>query len=226
MDTAFASGKRSARVAANRSSICIEFPFFDLRSLFSFSTSAADPPTYPDKTNLLLLKDSTGKETPINTAKDWATKRGYTSSRTCKSSAARCPADSKGPARSQEEEERSGHLPPFQDVHRRGEGRSAPFYLLLPRNAKAIKPAVVRLHPTSRDLGKGVAVGMGPKADRAYAVHLAERGTSRSHRLRNMGEYKFDPYANNYTAAMKGIWNHMRCVDYLLSRKDVDRRTH
>src|SRR5436190_18940247 len=38
---------------------------------------AADPPSYPNKTDLLLLKDSTGKESPITTAKDWATKREH-----------------------------------------------------------------------------------------------------------------------------------------------------
>ena len=39
----------------------------------------------------------------------------------------------------------------------------------------------------------------------------------------NMGEYHFDPYAHGYVSAtMKGIWNHMRCIDLLQSLPEVD----
>ncbi len=39
----------------------------------------------------------------------------------------------------------------------------------------------------------------------------------------NSGDYKFDPYKNGYASAtMKGIWNHMRCVDLLQSLPEVD----
>jgi hypothetical protein len=38
-----------------------------------------------------------------------------------------------------------------------------------------------------------------------------------------MGEYQFDAYKNGYASAtMKGIWNHMRCVDLLQTLPEVD----
>src|SRR5262249_37085821 len=104
-------------------------------------------------------------------------------------------------------------------------GDRLPVYLLLPIGAaKGKLPAVLCLHPTSPQLGKGVTVGLGPKEDRAYAVHLAELGyVTLAPDYINSGDYKNDPYANGYeSATMKGIWNHMRCVDYLQSLPEVD----
>lgn len=103
-------------------------------------------------------------------------------------------------------------------------GDRLPCYLLVPKKRTGKVPAVVCLHPTSRELGKGIVVGLGDKADRHYAVHLAERGyVTLAPDYPNMGEYKFDPYKNGYVSAtMKGIWNHMRCVDYLQTRPEVD----
>jgi dienelactone hydrolase len=91
---------------------------------------------------------------------------------------------------------------------------------------------VLCLHPTNRPLGKGIVSGEGEKlvaggsekADRMYAVHLAERGyVTLAPDYVNMGEYRFDAYKNGYASAtMKGIWNHMRAVDFLQSLPEVD----
>jgi hypothetical protein len=101
-----------------------------------------------------------------------------------------------------------------------------PCWLLVPERRKPGEklPAMLCLHPTSRDLGKSVVVGLGPKEDRAYAVHLVERGyVCLAPDYINMGEYKFDPYKNGWSSAtMKAIWNHMRCVDFLQSLPEVD----
>src|SRR5437868_5026347 len=76
----------------------------------------------------------------------------------------------------------------------------------------------------SRPLGKGVPAGFGDKPDRHYAVHLAERGyVTLAPDYVNMGESKFDVYGRGYVSAtMKGIWNHLRCDDYLRSLSEVD----
>jgi predicted dienelactone hydrolase len=85
-------------------------------------------------------------------------------------------------------------------------------------------PAVLCPHPTSRPLGKGVPAGLGDKPETAYAVHLAERGyVTLAPDYVNSGDNHFDPYKAGYlSATMKGIWNHMRCVDLLQSLPEVD----
>jgi pimeloyl-ACP methyl ester carboxylesterase len=97
-------------------------------------------------------------------------------------------------------------------------------YLLIPRRVMPRSPAVLCLHGTSYDLGKGTVVGLGSRPDRAYAVFLAERGyVTLAPDYVNMGESKFDVYNSGYVSAtMKGIWNHVRCVDYLQSLPEVD----
>jgi hypothetical protein len=96
--------------------------------------------------------------------------------------------------------------------------------LLIPKGAKGKRPAMLCLHPTSRDLGKRVVIGEGPRENRAYANYLAELGyVCLAPDYVNSGEYKLDPYAIGYASAtMKGVWNHMRCVDYLQSLPEVD----
>jgi pimeloyl-ACP methyl ester carboxylesterase len=103
-------------------------------------------------------------------------------------------------------------------------GDRLPLYLLIPKERIGRLPAVICLHQTSRPLGKDNPVGLGGPAELNYAVHLVERGyITLSPDYVNMGEYKFDPYAAGYASAtMKGIWNHMRCVDYLRSLPEVD----
>jgi dienelactone hydrolase len=103
-------------------------------------------------------------------------------------------------------------------------GDRLPLYLLIPKERRGRLPAVLCLHQTSRPLGKKNPVGLGGPADLNYAVQLAERGYAAiAPDYVNMGEYKFDPYKADYASAtMKGIWNHIRCVDYLRSLAEVD----
>jgi pimeloyl-ACP methyl ester carboxylesterase len=96
-------------------------------------------------------------------------------------------------------------------------------YLFLPRSTAAKLPAVLCLHPTSRD-GKKVPAGLSGASDRHYAVHLAKRGyVTLAPDYVGSGDSTFDPYKHGYASAtMKGIWNHMRCVDLLQSLPEVD----
>jgi pimeloyl-ACP methyl ester carboxylesterase len=86
------------------------------------------------------------------------------------------------------------------------------------------RPGVVALHPTNREIGKDVIADLGPLPNRGYAVELARRGyVVIAPDYVNMGEYKFDWRAGGYlSATMKGILNHMRCVDLLRSLDAVD----
>jgi acetyl esterase/lipase len=106
------------------------------------------------------------------------------------------------------------------------EGDRTPAYLYLP---KALKPGekragIVALHPTGT-LGKGIVDGKGERPNRAYARELAERGhVVIAPDYPSFGDYgDYDFATDRYeSGTMKGIWNHMRCVDLLVSRTEVD----
>jgi hypothetical protein len=190
---------------------------------------AAEPPFYTDKTRLLVYKDADGTEHPVRSAEDWAKRRAHILANMqvvmgpLPDASKKIPLDPK-----LIEEKDCGAYVRKKLTIAVEKGDRLPLYLLIPVNPKrdrgAKLPAVLCLHPTSRDLGTGIVVGFGPKQDRAYAVHLAERGyVALAPDYVNMGEYKFNAYKNGYiSATMKGIWNHMRCVDYLQSLDMVD----
>lgn len=105
-------------------------------------------------------------------------------------------------------------------------GDRTPAYLYLP---KGLAPGerrigVVALHPTHKT-GKAIADGQGERPNRAYAKELAQRGhVVIAPDYLSFGDYSdYDFAADRYeSGTMKGIWNHMRCVDLLLSRPEVD----
>ncbi|SKB30677.1 alpha/beta hydrolase [Daejeonella lutea] len=99
-------------------------------------------------------------------------------------------------------------------------------YLYVPHQGTVTKKnaAMVVLHGTD-PLGKGVVDGQGGKPNRAHARELAERGyvviAPDYPSFGDMKEYNFE--TDRYeSATMQGIFNHMRCVDLLQSRTDVD----
>lgn len=88
----------------------------------------------------------------------------------------------------------------------------------------AKRPGIVALHPTHR-IGKGVVDGRSERPNRAYAKELARRGfvviAPDYPSFGDSADYDFG--ADRYqSGTMKGIWNHMRCVDLLASREEVD----
>jgi dienelactone hydrolase len=96
-------------------------------------------------------------------------------------------------------------------------------YVLLPKGLKGKAPAVLCLHQTIA-IGKGSPAGIGDRRTLFYAVELAKRGyVTLAPDYPYFGDNKEDPYAMGYASAtMKGIWNHMRCVDLLQSMPEVD----
>jgi acetyl esterase/lipase len=106
-------------------------------------------------------------------------------------------------------------------------GDWVPAYLYLPLSRKddgKLRPAMLALHPTS-PLGKGVVDGQGEKPNRAYGKELAELGyVVLAPDYPSFGDYKgYDFGKDRYaSASMKGIFNHMRGVDLLVARGDVD----
>ena len=85
-------------------------------------------------------------------------------------------------------------------------------------------PAMLVLHGTS-PLGKLAVSGADPKPNRAYAKELVQRGyVVIAPDYPSFGDLKnYDFESDRYqSGTMKAIFNHMRCVDLLQSRTDVD----
>jgi hypothetical protein len=182
-------------------------------------------PSYPDKGRLLVYRDAADKEHPVRDAAGWSRRRAHILAHMQEvmgplpGDARKVPADVK----IDEEKDMGEHVrKKLTFAVEKGDRLSA--YLLIPKKRRGKLPAIVCLHPTSRELGKGIPVGLGAKPDRHYALHLVERGyVCIVPDYVNMGEYKCDAYKLGYASAtMKGIWNHMRCVDLLRSLPEVD----
>ncbi len=101
-----------------------------------------------------------------------------------------------------------------------------PVYLYVPKKSGRTRkfPAMLVLHGTNA-LGKGVVDGQGDKPNRAHAKELAERGyvviAPDYPSFGDLTDHNFE--TDRYeSATMQGIFNHMRSVDLLQSRKDVD----
>lgn len=94
---------------------------------------------------------------------------------------------------------------------------------LLDAESTAKLAAMVALHPTG-PAGKRIVAGEG-KAGRQYGVEMAQRGyVVIAPDYPSFGDYeKYDFAGDKYiSGTMKGIVNHMRCVDLLSALKFVD----
>lgn len=82
-------------------------------------------------------------------------------------------------------------------------------------------PGILALHPTGAP-GKRIIAGERP--NRQYAIELAQRGyVVVAPDYPSFGQYSYDFDADSYTSgSMKGIFNHMRCVDLLTALRIVD----
>ncbi len=99
-------------------------------------------------------------------------------------------------------------------------------YLYIPKGdiPEENRLGIVALHSTHK-LGKGLCDGQSDLPNRGYAKELAQRGhVVISPDYPSFGDAKdYDFVADRYqSGTMKGIWNHMRCVDLLQARDDVN----
>ena len=186
---------------------------------------AAEPPAYPDKTKLLVWRDAAGKEHPVTDAAGWAKRRAHILANMQLVMGPLPGAEKKVPldVRVAEEVKTDRFVRRKLSFATEKDDRVAA-YLFLPLKREGKLPAVLCLHGTQYQLGKAVVSGFGEKYDRAYAVHLVERGyVTLAPDYVNMGESKYDVYNKGYASAtMKGIWNHIRAVDLLQSLPEVD----
>lgn len=98
-------------------------------------------------------------------------------------------------------------------------------YFYIPRHTTARKhPAVLALHETDL-LGKRSVDGQGKNKNLAYGKELAERGyIVIAPDYPSLGDLKDYDFKNDryQSGTMKAVFNHMRCIDFLVSRKEVD----
>ncbi|GBD35490.1 hypothetical protein HRbin36_00602 [bacterium HR36] len=182
-------------------------------------------PVYADRQNLLVYYDAAGQLRPVTTPQQWAIRRQHILANMQKVMGPLPKHDISLPLEIQVSEEvRTKSYVRRKITYQAEPGDRIPAYLFVPLGLKGKVPGIVCLHPTNRELGKGVVAGLGGAPNRQYAVELAERGfVTIAPDYVNMGEYKCDPYQRGYVSAtMKGIVNHRRAVDVLQSLAEVD----
>lgn len=195
--------------------------------LWASTAARAQASFYADKQDLLRYRDARGDMHPVKTAEQWQIRRkhilaGMEEVMGPLPSGPKIALDVKIIARME-----AADYTRLELTYASSPGNRVPAYLFLPKQQPtqgAKLPAVLCLHPTHRELGKGVPAGLGPKKDRAYAVHLVKRGyVTLAPDYVHSGGYSFDPYKNGFVSAtMLGIWNHIRAVDLLQARPEVD----
>jgi acetyl esterase/lipase len=121
------------------------------------------------------------------------------------------------------EETRLEKFTRFKLTYAAEKGDRVPAYLLVPHARPGKLPAMLCLHQTT-SIGKSEPVGLGPKVNLHYALHLAERGyVTLAPDYPSFGDYPFDFKKSGYASgSMKAIWNNMRAVDLLAARPEVD----
>ncbi|MBI2825859.1 MAG: alpha/beta fold hydrolase [Planctomycetia bacterium] len=188
--------------------------------------SEQQAPAYKDHSRLRVYVDDAGREQPVKSAQDWAVRRRHILAGMQEAMGPLPDRRNLPPLDVKTLEEITHNGPRRQTISfATGDGDRLSAYLYLPEAGVGKRsPAILALHPTSA-IGKGEVAGLGAKQSRAYAVELAHRGyVVLAPDYPSFGDSKdYDFQADRYVSGtMKGIFNHMRAVDLLAARADVD----
>ncbi len=186
----------------------------------------AKPPQPNQHANLTTYRDEAGQERPIRTAQDWTRRRRQILAGMQEAMGPLPDRSGLGPV-----EVRRIEVTQVEGAKRQtisfatGDGDSVAAYLYLPTDsAGQRRPAMLALHQTSQ-LGKKEVAGFSKSPGQAYGAELAARGyIVLAPDYPSFGDSQaYDFQADRYVSGtMKGIWNHMRAVDLLTARDDVD----
>jgi fermentation-respiration switch protein FrsA (DUF1100 family) len=184
-------------------------------------------PRYPDHARLLVVRDGSGRELPVQNRTDWEVRRAHILASFQEVAGALPGGERRVPL----------EIAVVEEVREQGlirrkinfavePGDRVPAWLIYPdqsRRTGARWPAVLCLHQTIA-IGKDEPVGLGSNPDLKYARELSERGyVTLSPDYPNFGEYQIDVYKLGYqSATMKAIWNNLRAVDLLCGLEEVD----
>lgn len=183
-------------------------------------------PSGYDHQRLLYVLDDNGHEIPVKSAADWEERRAAILAGMQQmmgplpDRSVLCPLEVQEIKRERIETYTRIHL-----TYAAEPGSRVPAHLYLPDmpRLQPRAPAILALHQTS-DLGK-LDVGVDGKPDRTYAHELAMLGyivlAPDYPTFGDLREYDFD--SDRYVSGtMTGVLNHMRAVDLLCEREDVD----
>jgi len=199
-------------------------------AVFIGDLRGAEPPVYSSHRELLVYRDTQGQEHPIKTPRDWSVRRGHIVAG-LEQAMGKLPDRTKLPKpefKVLDEVAGKGHVRKrislvSNDPHA-AEGDRIPVYLYLPADIKPPRAAILALHPTSK-VGKDMPAGLSPRANRQYALELAERGyvviVPDYPGFGELTGYRFEDDRHE-SGTIKGVWNHLRCVDLLVSLPEVD----
>jgi len=182
---------------------------------------------YFASSDLLFYRDSTGLNKPVKTKQEWEIKR-HQILEGMQQAMGKLPDRSALPdldvqiTDSLKEENYTRLTISFKAA----ENERVPAYLYIPDQKGKHKKlaAMVVLHGTG-DPGKQLVDGLSTLPNRAHAKELAQRGyVVIAPDYPSMGDLKNYDFENDRyeSGTMKGIFDHMRCVDLLQSRKEVD----
>lgn len=123
------------------------------------------------------------------------------------------------------EQRNSGELEYRKITYESEPGDAVPAWVIRKRGLAGLRPGMLCLHQTTK-VGKDEPAGIAGKPTLHYAQELAERGfVVIAPDYPSLGENKSDPYKMGYiSTSMKGIWNHSRAIDVLISEYSVDPR--
>ncbi|WP_353124843.1 alpha/beta hydrolase [Parapedobacter pyrenivorans] len=176
---------------------------------------------------LLTYMDNNGAEKKVRTVEDWQTKRSQVLSRMQEVMGVLPDTSGLGiPAVDIVTREPRAGYTLFTIRYQAAPDEWVPAFLYVPTTGSPgeRRPAMLVLHSTG-DLGKRIVDGEGTLQNRAYAKELAERGyvviAPDYPAFGDRMDYNFS--TDRYdSGTMKGVFDHMRAVDVLVSRGDVD----
>jgi dienelactone hydrolase len=183
-----------------------------------------DPPGYPDHSRLMVVRDNEGHESPVRSRADWQRRRSHILANVQKVMGPLPGVERRVPLNVEVVAEFDEPLYLRRKITYASEpGNRVPAWLLIPKEGKGRRPAVLALHQTVK-IGKDEPVGLGGRTTLRYGKELAERGYFvLAPDYPNFGEHTVDVYALGYaSASMKAIWDNMRGVDVLMSLPQVD----
>ncbi len=185
-----------------------------------------DAPLYPDHKHLFLVADHRGEIRPVLSPRDWGRRRWHVLAHFQRVAGVLPGPESRVPLAMQiHSQEELPHYTRYKISFASEPGDRVPAWLLVPKGITKPRPAMVCPHQTIR-IGKDEVAGLAGRPTRQYGHELAARGyVCLVPDYPSFGEYQYDfqpPRHRHPSGTIKGIWNHIRCVDLLERLPQVD----